>query len=318
MATSGTVTYSVTELDIITDALQNAGVYAAAETVLSEDVDLCRRKLNLIYKQWNSQTDFAPGLKMWTRRRATMFLQKDQGIYSLGPSGDNTTESYVETALTATAVNGAATLTVASVTGMTTGDYVGVKLDSGSIFWTTINGAPSFPTITLTTVTSGGDAASGQPVFTYTTKMRRPFEILSAQIKNSDDVYAFIDPKVLLEEYESISVRNSQGTPTALYFEAQRTNAKVYLDIQPDDTSSVMSLVYNSYIEDTTVTTDTVDFPAEWFKPLAWQLTLDIAPSYMKPVTPEMKGARDEALRIAQRAYPEVTHAFFMTEPDAY
>jgi hypothetical protein len=317
MATSGTVTYSVTELDIITDALENCGVYASNETIRSEDVDLCRRKLNLIYKQWNSQTDFAPGLKMWTRRRATMFLQKDQSIYSLGPSGDNATESYVETSLTANAANGASTLTVASVTGMTSGDFVGVKLNTGTIHWTTINGTPSFPTITLTAVTTGA-AASGNPVFTYTTKMRRPFEILSAQIKNSDDVYSFVSVEMLLNEYESNGVRNSQGTPQELYFEAQRTNAKVYLDVEPDNTSSVLTMVYTSYIEDTSATTDQVDFPAEWFKPLAWQLTLDICPAYMKPVTTEMKGTRDECLRIAQRAYPQQSHDYFMAEPDMY
>jgi hypothetical protein len=317
MATSGTVTYSVTELDIITDALENCGVYASNETIRSEDVDLCRRKLNLIYKQWNSQTDFAPGLKMWTRRRATMFLQKDQSIYSLGPSGDNATESYVETSLTANAANGASTLTVASVTGMTSGDFVGVKLNTGAIFWTTINGAPSFPTVTLTAVTTGA-AASGNPVFTYTTKMRRPFEILSAQIKDSDDVHSLVNTKMMLGEYESIGVRSTEGTPQNLYFEAQRTNAKIYLDVEPDNTSSVLTMVYTSYIEDTTATTDQVDFPAEWFKPLSWQLTIDICPSYTKQVTPEMKMARDESMRIAQRAYPQENHEFFMTDPDDY
>jgi hypothetical protein len=38
----------------------------------------------------------------------------------------------------------------------------------------------------------------------------------------------------------------------------------------------------------------------------------------MKPVTPEMKGTRDECLRIAQRAYPQQSHDYFMAEPDMY
>jgi hypothetical protein len=56
---------------------------------------------------------------------------------------------------------------------------------------------------------------------------------------------------MLLNEYESIGVRNSQGTPQELYFEAQRTNAKVYLDVEPDNTSSVLTMVYTRRISKT-------------------------------------------------------------------
>ena len=64
MATSGTTSYSVTELDIITDALQNVGAVGASETSIDpSDYGVARRKLNMLIKQWAAQIDFAPGLR---------------------------------------------------------------------------------------------------------------------------------------------------------------------------------------------------------------------------------------------------------------
>jgi hypothetical protein len=318
MATSGITTYSVTENDIITDAYENAAIYGAGEVLGAEDVVLARRKLNLIFKQWTGQIDFAPGLKMWTRRRAYLFLQKSQIQYAMGPSGDNIAEgSYVTSTTTVNAALGAGAVTLASVSGFTTGMFIGVLLSTGAIQWTTINGAPVGSVVTLS-ATLTASALSGSRVFAYATKARRPYDIATAVLRDTHGNDAPMDPTLLLEDYEAIATKSVEGTPCEIYFEAQRTNAQLYLNCAPIDRTQVIRLVYRSYVEDTTAITDDVDFPSEWYRPLSAQLAIDLCPAFRRPVTQEMKLMRDESLRIAQNAHPSNSTASYQSEPDEY
>lgn len=318
MATSGTTSYSVNELDVLKAALGKIGVVEIGRSLEAEDIEVSRRNLNLILKQWVSQADFAPGLKMWTRRRGWMFLQKNQIEYDLGPSGDEcAAESYVSTTLTANAAQGAGTLTVASITGLASAQRIGVLLDSGSMQWTTINGAPSGSTVTLT-ATLTGSASSGATVYAYTSKILRPFEIVSAVMRDSDGNDTPMDPNLSVAEYEAIPSKSGTGTPSGLYFEAKRTNAVAYLNCAPDDLTQVVRFVYLSYVEDSTATTDDVDFPAEWYRALVGQLAIDCALDYGMSVTPALMAYRDDGLAMARNAYPAKSTAYYQSEPDVY
>lgn len=318
MATSGTTGYSVNELEILKAALGKIGVVEIGRSLEAEDIEVSRRNLNLIIKQWVSQVDFAPGLKMWTRRRGWLFLQKNQIQYSLGPSGDEcASETYVATTLTAGAAQGASTITVASITGLASGQRIGVLLSSGSMQWTTINGAPSGLTVTLTATLTGA-AASGATVYAYTSKVLRPFEIVSAVLRDSDGNDTPMDPQLSIGEYESIPTKSATGTPASIYFEAKKTNAVAYLDCAPDDLTNVVRLVYLSYVEDSTATTDDVDFPAEWYRALVGQLAMDCALDYGQPVTPGLVAYRDEGLAMARNAYPVKSTAYYESDPDEY
>lgn len=60
-----------------------------------------------------------------------------------------------ESTLSADASGGNTTVTVASITGLASGDVIGVKLNTGLYHFTTINGAPSGNTVTLTAAIPG-------------------------------------------------------------------------------------------------------------------------------------------------------------------
>ena len=139
MASSGLDSFAVNELDVVTDAMDTIGALAEGEVPNGSQVVMCRRRLNMLIKQW-SHADFAPGLKTWTRKRAYLFLTSSAS-YDLGPAG-HFSESYVQTTLTSAAGSGASTVSVASVTGMAASDHVGIQTASG-MFWTTISGAPA-------------------------------------------------------------------------------------------------------------------------------------------------------------------------------
>jgi hypothetical protein len=316
MATSGTTAYSVTERDIIEEAASHLGVLQIGQTMEADEYIVFRRKLNLLMKQWTAQIDFAPGLKMWTRRRAWLFPQSGQVVYSLGPSGDEcAAESYVMTTLSANATGSTATLT--STTGFASGYRIGIRLDTGAMHWTTVDGALSGSVATLTTAVPS-IATAGATVFCYATKMQRPFSLVSASLRQTNGDDWPVDTDLSVEEYELISRKSNTGVISGLYFEAQRTNAKVYTDVAPADTRMVLRMVYLAYVEDLTASTQDVDFPAEWFRPLAAQLAVDSAPAFAKPVTVELKMLRDESLRIAQNAYPAKSEAFYLSDPDVY
>jgi hypothetical protein len=313
MASSGVVTFTVNELEIITDATESIGVLGLNEPLSPEIIQVCRRKLNFIVKQWSGNSDYAPGLKMWTRKRGYLFLQKDQSVYSLGPSGDHATSSYVTTTVSTNAAQGAGSISVASISGISNADFIGVELNTGYFQWTTVNGAPGGGSVTLAATLTAA-ASEGARVFAYTTKVRRPINILTAMLKDADGNETPLDP-MILEEYEAIPNKTSEGTPGRGYYEAQLTNGKLYLDRRPDDITKVVSMVFLSPIEDFTSATDTVDMPQEWFRPLSLQLAMDISLPFGKALDPKLTGLLDQALSIARASYPQVDRSNY--EPNA-
>jgi hypothetical protein len=309
MATSGTTTFSVNELDIYKDALQNLGLIGAGETPSADDVAACRHRLNLLVKQWVAQMDFAPGLKMWTRRRAYVFLQDGQIEYDI--PGDRATESYTTELVTVAAA--AAATAVTTTTTMT--GIIGVELDDGSLQWFTGTTAALGAALTDT-------VSVGNRVFAYTTALaRKPHEIVTASLRSHDDDEtsdAPMDPNLSLEEYECIPNKAGIGQPWQIYYEPKLTATTLYLNCAPADVTQVIRLVYLSSIEDLTASTGDIDLPQEWYRPLAAQLAMDLAPVFQVKVTPELKLARDESLKMAQHAYPSKSIAYFQSDPDDY
>lgn len=322
MTTSGVVTFSVDRDTIIQDALFDAGVLGVGENVADADLQFCARRLNMLVKTWQGTQDFAPGLKMFARKRADLFLSYSTGQYSLGPAGTGWASSFTQTSLTATAASGAGTLTVASISGISNTDNIAVVRDDGTLQWTTVSGSPSGSTITLA-ATLGGQASNGAVVYSYTTanQARRPLAILSAVLRDSsnNDVPLTI---MTMQDYESLPTKTqttSPTDPTAIYYEAQLTNGQLYTDAPAAvDTSKHIHMVYLGTPEDFVSGTDTPDYPQEWYLALVTGLAINIAPAYEMPVTQEMKDNFASALAMAREANPETTSLFFQCKEEDY
>jgi hypothetical protein len=67
----------------------------------------------------------------------------------------------LDTTLSAASAGGTTTVTLTSVTGVTSGDVLGVELDTGAWHWTTVSGAPAGNTVTLAAALPAA-AASGR------------------------------------------------------------------------------------------------------------------------------------------------------------
>lgn len=309
MATSGSVDFTINRDQIIEAAAQQARILGLDQTLSYEQVTVFSRQLNMMVKQWQGTADFAPGLKEWSRKTGYVFLQSGQSSYSIGPSGDRAATSYATTTTSAAASSGASTIVVTSATSIAASDYIGVELASGALQWTTVNGAPAGSTVTLT-VTLTGNVSSGARVFTYSTQIRRPISILTAVLRDTSNIDSPMYP-MLLTQYERIADKTADGAPARYYYQADLTNGTMKLDVEPDDVTKVIRIVYLSNIEDFDAATDTPDYPQEWLMPLVDHLAIRIAPIGGVPVTQEMRDNANVSLAVAKNLNPETTDAYF-------
>jgi hypothetical protein len=312
MATSGSVDYTVTRSDIVSGAAEDAGILAVGQTLESGVESRIVSRLNLLVKQWQGTNDYAPGLKVWTRRRATVFLQANKNQYALGPTGDHATDAYVTTTLTAESLSTDTTLTVSSIAGISSGDFAGIVMDDGTLYWDVVSGAPSGSTVTITTGVPS-TASSGSRCFFYTTKMRRPIDILTANLRNADNEDVPLG-MMDLYQYESIGSKTADGDPCNIFYEAQLINGQMYTDYEPSNVNKVIRLVYLSDVEDLDATSDNFDYPSPWYRALRSNLGLEVCAAFDREPSQQLREIAATSLAIAKNLNPETCSDYF--EPD--
>lgn len=310
MTTSGSYDYSATASDVITEALEILSVLPAGGTVTTDDETSMLRTLNFMVKQWSGNFDFAPGLKAFSRKRGYLFLQDGQSSYSLGPTGDNTSLSYVTTTLTASKVATDTSLTVSSNSGVTTADKIGILLDSGAIQWTTVSSTSSTDTIVIPAPGLTGSAASGNRVFIYTTKLMRPLYIEHADLLDTSGVESQILP-ISLDSYESLPTPISESDPAYHLYENTIGNGTIRFDAKPSDVTKVVKLTFLAPAEDLDAVANDISYPQEWFAALANGLAKRAAPKYTVKWTAEMESNYGESLSIARSSYAETVQDYF-------
>jgi hypothetical protein len=277
MAVSGSKNYAITRANIIESALRKLGVYDQGEAIDGDETNAADMALNLMVKEW-----VADGADLFLRTESTLFLQPDTQTYNL--STDHITDSYVETTLSAAEASGQTVISVTSSTGMTAADNVGIKMDDNTIHWTTIVSVDSSTQITITTATDD-DAASGNKVYTYTTKSDRPQKLLYAF---RSDINGF-DTEINLigeNEYRRQSNKTADGPPVEVWYNPQGNQATGKLHVWPDDGGKnwdKIVLIAQHLPDDFDSAGDAPDFPIEWGNALVWGLAAELASEYGLP-----------------------------------
>ena len=161
MATSGSKNFSITRGGVIRAALKKIGAYDAQEAVPGSEDEDAAIALNLLVKEWS-----ALGLDIWLRSEVTLFLQKNQQSYQIGLNSVDhaTTDTIAESTVAVSAAMGSNIVTVVDSTGMNAADNVGIKLDDGTLYWTTYTD----PSGGLIAVAIPSAASAGNRVYTYT------------------------------------------------------------------------------------------------------------------------------------------------------
>jgi hypothetical protein len=313
MTTSGTYSFSVSRDDIIRQAMLVIGKLDPYESPDAQQTTDCALVLNMMVKQWMGKADYAPGLKTWTRKRGHLFLQNNTGVYTIGPAcATGWSNSYVYPVLTTGAAAAATTLVLSSVAGMGVGYYIGIELDSGALFWTTVATLPG-TTMTINAALPSS-AAAGNQVFCFQTIAQNPLFIETAVLR---DQYLDDTPlRILTVQDYDMQPNKADPTfvqdPTAIYFETQLGSSYLYTDAgASQDVTKHIVLTYQEPIQDFNNPLDTPYYPQEWYLPLCLGLGKLIAPIFNRPWTPNMDDNFKSALAIAKNKDAERSSLFF-------
>jgi len=230
-------------------------------------------------KSWQSQ-----GLHLWTKTEGILFMDVGTQFYDLGPTGNRTclADDFVNTTLTAAVLTGVAILPVTSTAGMTVGDQIGIKLSDNTRQWTTILTIDSSVQVT-TSAALTADADSAATVFAYTSLIDRPLRVLQLRrftVGENDEIEA---TKWSRQEYFAQPDKSSQGQINNWYYSPQLGNGRLYVWQVADDVNRIAKFTFERPINVTVATSESPDFPAEWFDVLKTNLASRIAIQYKTP-----------------------------------
>lgn len=300
MASSGDYSYQPTCYQLIQGAARLVSAIQTGETLPDDEFSDMLFALNGMVTAWQ-----ASGIHVWCEEDATLFLQAGQTSYQIGsgsPDRCTTSNAWLQTYLTATAAANATAIAVAATAGssplggpalsVAVGDHVGVWLDSGVTYWTTVASIVS-GTLNLNGTGLPSQASAGAQVVTYTSDLVRPLKMPSARriqygsplgqqlIKTPMSIYARIDYANIPNPQAGMT--GSGGTPTGIFFDPQLGFAVANIWPSPGNNQSAISMTVQRPLQDFLVQGNTADFPIEWSSALRFNLAVEIAPEYDVP-----------------------------------
>lgn len=313
MTTSGTFSFTVTRDQIIRLAMLNIGKLDEIENPTAQDTTDCTLVLNLLCKQWMGRTDFSPGLKVWKRKWGYLFLNNSTNRYTIGPAGQGWTNTFVRPVTTATATTGASAVVVASATGIAATYNIGIQLDSGALFWTTVLSVVG-TTVNLN-ATLPSQSSIGSQIYVYQTTAQQPLSIETVFLRDNNNEDTPLRIMRTVQDYANLPSKTDTfniSDPTSIYYEFQLTNSNLYTDCgAAQDVTKYLVMSFMEPVQDITNPADNFEYPQEAFLALSWGLSKQIAPMYNMPWTPLMEDNYKQATMIAGHKDAEVSTLFF-------
>lgn len=265
--------YAKTAGDLIRDALRDASISGGEMPIESIDFQRGTTACNDILAHWQAQ-----GIHLWAHTEAVLPMNPYQASYDIGKTGTHCFTSYVFTTAKTIALSGATTLDVATTSGMTTGDFIGVELSTGYRQWTTLTVVDS-DTVTLGAALTA-NVAVGAEVYTYTDKIDQPVRVLDARYGHYYTDYEIPIRQQSRKEYYDQPNKTASGMSSLWYYDRQLETGKLLLWPIPENCRNVIRF---TFIKPQYVTEDqTEDFliPQEWYLPLKWAVAADLAMTY--------------------------------------
>ena len=139
---------------------------------------------------------------------------------------------------------------------------------------------------------------------TYTLTTPKPLKVIQAWYRNSTSNVDVPMRVITRDEYNRLGNKTSVGTPIQVYYNPRRDDGELKIFPTPSstDASNVsVYLVYQAPFEDFDQSTDTPDFPQEWYDAVTYGLATRLAPEYGLPI-PDRKTLWQEMSIIKQDA----------------
>jgi len=267
MATSGSYDFNLTGDSIIEEAMSYIGALGIGESATSDELTSYRQVLNLMIKGWQTE-----GIGLWLNQKITLFLGYQTQSYLLGPTGGHASASIVKTEMKVAGAAADGTIDVDSIAGTSNEDTVGIELDDGTMQWTTVNGAPSGDTLTLSVALTGA-AAINNHVYTYTTKTQRPLSIIEARRVDAsgNETPLFALSRI---DYMALANKTTAGVVTQYYYDPQLTDGAFYTWPTCDNVQDTLKLTIKKPIMDFDASADEGEFPTEWLDAITLNLAV--------------------------------------------
>jgi len=132
------------------------------------------------------------------------------------------------------------------------------------------------------TVTSGTAAYNIGPSQTFNTN--KPLKVIQAW-RNDSTSYSNVPMNIYTNyNYAILPLVNSSGTPVNLYYQPLRDYGVINLWPKPSDSTTTITLRYQTPFEDMTSSTDDIDFPSEWTEAIIYGLAHRLSPEYGVPL----------------------------------
>lgn len=275
MTTSGTSSFTRTRDQICHAAARKIGAVRAGETMSYDMLNDFVEGLNILTKHFQGQ-----GLHVWTTTEATLFPQVDQVRYALALTGaDHATQSYVATTAPSGGISGHTTITVTSSTGISSADHIGIKLTDGTLFWTTVSGAPVANVVTLANALTD-DVDDDAAVYAYTTKIVRPLKIVDARSYTPSTAIEVPLSVISRLDYQALPNKTSTGAINQVFYDPQLTTGYLYLWLAQSSVDDLVKFTWWRPIEDFNAAGDNADLPQEWLQALIFNLAVVMAPEF--------------------------------------
>jgi hypothetical protein len=164
-------------------------------------------------------------------------------------------------------------------------------LSTNTLFWTTVNGAPSGGAVTLASALPSAVAA-GSIVVDYApaSKLSRPLRVLDGR---RFDLQSLLETPLIRSarlDYRDLPNKQNQGVITEFFYDAQVGNSgswygKAFMWVwpAPQDSLSAIKFTHLRPIGSFSNASDIPDFPQEWVNPLTWLTAKEVAPEYNVP-----------------------------------
>ena len=242
--------------------------------------------LNALVTEWQ-----ATGIHIWTEAEGILFLQQNQTRYTISTTTtDHWADAYgyAASTLASTAVAGATSITVESP-GLTTvpfsvGQKIGIVLDTGAAFWTTIKSTPANNVVPLAAALPS-QASAQSFCYAYTSNIVRPLRMPAARrLAFAGMIETPLTDMLSRKAYMDLPNKNSPGLVTQAFYNPARDTGEIYVWNSPQDATNALRFTYYRPIQDFSNPDDQADLPAEWQNALKWNLAKELGPSYSVPL----------------------------------
>lgn len=265
-------THTKTAGDLIREALRASNIVGAEMPVEAVEIVNGHTALNDILKHWQAQ-----GIHLWSETEALMPLNPDQKSYTVGT--DHCFTDFVYTTITADFSAAAVSFTVASTTGMTVGDSIGIQLSDGTRWWGEIDTIPDSTTVTTTTGVTGA-GVSGAEVYAYTDMIDQPLRVLSVRHGYSYTADELCVEQMARKEYFDQPSKGTTGNVNQWYFSRQLNAGILYVWPVARICTQLLRFTFTKpqYVPQNQI--DEIPVPDEWFLPLKWAVAAELGVIY--------------------------------------